>query len=76
MGNFTTRQKFLNEHWDFRLVVEGYQVIAQLNSMERETTTIGAMRSFTGYRLSPRLTATRLMINVINIIYEIKNKYF
>lgn len=59
-----TREDFLKQHWDFRLVIEGYQVIATFNSMERETTPAGAMRSITGYRLSPRLNDTRKMINV------------
>uniref|UniRef100_A0A915D1L4 Uncharacterized protein n=1 Tax=Ditylenchus dipsaci TaxID=166011 RepID=A0A915D1L4_9BILA len=69
--NYTDKASFLKRHWDFRMVVEAYQVVATLNSMERETTAQGAARSITGFRLSPRLAQSRAMINMwLNAIKE------
>ncbi|VDN17542.1 unnamed protein product [Gongylonema pulchrum] len=57
-----TREKFLNEPWDYRLVVEAYEVIATLNSMERETTNEGSIHSINFFRTHPRLQAKRTMV--------------
>ncbi|KAI1701042.1 amiloride-sensitive sodium channel domain-containing protein [Ditylenchus destructor] len=67
LNNYTEKESFLKRHWDFRMVMEAYQVIATLNSMERETTGQGAARSITGFRLSPRLGQSRLLIKVSRI---------
>lgn len=62
LKNYTDKKSFLTHHWNYRMVVEAYQVISNLNSMERETTDIGAMRSIYSFRLSPHLAQMRKMI--------------
>lgn len=54
----------MNEKWDDRMIMESYEVIATLSSMERETTPDGAMRSFNRFRIEPRLGAKRKMLKV------------
>lgn len=62
----TDHDSFLNKFttWDYRLAMEGFEVISTLNSMERETTPQGAARSMTVFRVHPRLANKRKMINV------------
>ncbi|KAM3716611.1 Acid-sensing ion channel 1B [Dirofilaria immitis] len=57
-----TREKFLNEAWNYRLVVEAYETIATLSSMERETTAQGSIRSINFFRTHPKLRTKRAMV--------------
>lgn len=64
LKKLNSREKFLNEAWDYRLVVEAYDVIATLNSMERETTAHGSARSINLFRTHSRFQAKRAMVKV------------
>jgi hypothetical protein len=50
--------------WDWRMAMEGFEVISSLNSLERETTPAGAARSMTVFRTHPRLAGKRKLIKV------------
>lgn len=59
------RESFLGESWDYRMTVEGYEVISSLSSMERETESIhGTVHAITKFRKLPRLEGKRKMIKV------------
>lgn len=60
----TDHDAFLNQPWDFRLVMEAYDMIATYNSLERETTGHGSARSINVFRQSPRLAAKRATFKV------------
>ncbi|KAK6109462.1 Amiloride-sensitive sodium channel family protein [Brugia pahangi] len=62
LEKLNSREKFLEEAWDYRLVLEAYEVIATLNSMERETTAQGSARSINFFSTHPKLQAKRTMI--------------
>ncbi|KAL3986142.1 Amiloride-sensitive sodium channel family protein [Acanthocheilonema viteae] len=62
LEKLNSRKKFLHEVWDYRLIAEAYEVIATLNSMERETTAKGSARSINFFRTQPRLRAKRAMV--------------
>ncbi|VDK20800.1 unnamed protein product, partial [Anisakis simplex] len=62
--NMTDHDSFLKDPWDFRLVMEAYEVIATLNSMERETTANGCARSINVFRTQARLADKRKMIKM------------
>lgn len=64
LSNMTDADSFLRTPWDYRLVMEAYEVIATLNSLERETTPHGAARAMTVFRLNPRLAGKRKLIKV------------
>ena len=55
--------------WDYRLVMEAYEYISTMNSLERETTAHGSARSINLYRTAPRLAGKRKMFDVSNLIY-------
>ncbi|CAD6193473.1 unnamed protein product [Caenorhabditis auriculariae] len=59
LANMTTHDDFMSKPWDFRLVMEAYDMIATYNSLERETTAHGSARSIHVFRVSPRLAAKR-----------------
>lgn len=72
-----TQNLFIKTPWDYRLIMEAYEVVATLNSMERETTPEGAFRSITVFRTKERLTEKRATvkkwidyIQKINITFE------
>lgn len=58
----TDHDSFLSSPWDYRMVMESYDVVATLSSMERETTAHGSVRSIHVFRSQPRLEAKRKMI--------------
>ncbi|GMS81608.1 hypothetical protein PENTCL1PPCAC_3783 [Pristionchus entomophagus] len=60
LADFDTKDKFLKEQWDWKLVYEAYDLVASLASMERETTAHGAARTFNLFKNSPRLAGKRL----------------
>uniref|UniRef100_A0A914PTN1 Uncharacterized protein n=1 Tax=Panagrolaimus davidi TaxID=227884 RepID=A0A914PTN1_9BILA len=62
LENMTTHDEFLTKPWDYRMVMEGYDVVATLNSMERETTSQGAARSINVFSGQARLVNKRAMI--------------
>ncbi|KAH7730932.1 Protein DEL-6 a [Aphelenchoides avenae] len=62
LQNLTDREPFLTRRWDFRMVVEAYDVIATLNSMERETTPHGAARTISIFGSIPRLKEKRKLV--------------
>jgi hypothetical protein len=62
LNNHTSRESFLTRIWDYRMVVEAYDVIATLNSMERETTPHGAARTIMLYGKSPRFKNKRKLV--------------
>ncbi|KAI6228745.1 Amiloride-sensitive sodium channel subunit beta [Aphelenchoides fujianensis] len=63
LANLTERDAFLKAKWDYRMAVEGYEVISSLSSMERETESIhGTVHSITKFRTMPRLEGKRAMI--------------
>ncbi|KAE9556500.1 hypothetical protein FO519_000194 [Halicephalobus sp. NKZ332] len=71
LGNMTDAESFLTSNWDYRLVMEAYEVIATLNSLERETTPHGAARAMTVFRINPRLAGKRKLIKTwLDVIKE------
>ncbi|KAI6230704.1 Amiloride-sensitive sodium channel subunit beta [Aphelenchoides fujianensis] len=67
LANLTERDAFLKAKWDYRMAVEGYEVISSLSSMERETESIhGTVHSITKFRTVPRLEGKRAMIKASN----------
>ncbi|VDM29712.1 unnamed protein product [Toxocara canis] len=62
--NMTDHDSFLKQPWDYRMVMEAYEVVATLNSMERETTAHGSARSINVFRTEPRLASKRSMIKM------------
>uniref|UniRef100_A0A7E4W5G7 Amiloride-sensitive sodium channel n=1 Tax=Panagrellus redivivus TaxID=6233 RepID=A0A7E4W5G7_PANRE len=71
LANMTDAESFLKAKWDYRMVMEAYEVIATLNSLERETTPHGAARAMTVFRINPRLAGKRKLIKTwLNIIEE------
>ncbi|KAE9548837.1 hypothetical protein FO519_007956 [Halicephalobus sp. NKZ332] len=60
--NMSTRELFLNSTWDYRLVMEAYDTVATLNSMERETTPHGAVRSIYVFKSQQRLSEKRATV--------------
>ncbi|VDO53189.1 unnamed protein product [Brugia timori] len=70
LEKLNSREKFLEEAWDYRLVLEAYEVIATLNSMERETTAQGSARSINFFSTHPKLQAKRTMITWLNEIKQ------
>uniref|UniRef100_A0A1I7Z9D4 Amiloride-sensitive sodium channel n=2 Tax=Steinernema glaseri TaxID=37863 RepID=A0A1I7Z9D4_9BILA len=61
LANMTTHDAFLSQPWDYRMVMEAYEVIATFSSMERETTPHGSIRSINVYRTQARLANKRKM---------------
>uniref|UniRef100_A0A158PA12 Amiloride-sensitive sodium channel n=1 Tax=Angiostrongylus cantonensis TaxID=6313 RepID=A0A158PA12_ANGCA len=59
LDNMTEHDSFMTNTWDYRLVMEAYDMIATLNSLERETTAHGSARSIHIFRVSPRLAEKR-----------------
>ncbi|XGW01769.1 hypothetical protein V3C99_014123 [Haemonchus contortus] len=59
LANMTDHDSFMASLWDYRLVMEAYDMIATYNSLERETTAHGSARSINIYRVSPRLAGKR-----------------
>lgn len=70
MKKLNSREIFLNERWNYRLIVEAYTVVATLNNMERETTVQGAIRSINSFRTNPKFQTKRAMIKVRDEIHE------
>uniref|UniRef100_A0A9J2PU91 Amiloride-sensitive sodium channel n=1 Tax=Ascaris lumbricoides TaxID=6252 RepID=A0A9J2PU91_ASCLU len=69
--NMTDKESFLNDRWDLRMVMEAYEVVATLNSIERETTAHGSARSINVFRTEPRLASKRKMVKMwLNAIAE------
>jgi hypothetical protein len=64
LANMTDHDTFLKEPWDYRLVIEAYETIATLSSMERETTGPGSANSINSFRTLPRLAVKRELITV------------
>uniref|UniRef100_A0A7E4VY83 EF-hand domain-containing protein n=1 Tax=Panagrellus redivivus TaxID=6233 RepID=A0A7E4VY83_PANRE len=62
LESMPTKQAFLNATWDYRMIMESYDVVATLNSMERETTPDGAMRAIFVFEKLPRLATKREMV--------------
>ncbi|CAJ0590278.1 unnamed protein product [Cylicocyclus nassatus] len=58
-ANMTDHDSFMKAMWDYRLVMEAYDMIATYNSLERETTAHGSARSINIFRVSPRLAGKR-----------------
>ncbi|PIC27044.1 hypothetical protein B9Z55_019423 [Caenorhabditis nigoni] len=59
LANMTDHDAFMKQPWDYRLVMEAYDMIATYSSLERETTAHGSARSIHVFKNSPRLAAKR-----------------
>lgn len=62
----TNRETFLNENWDYRVVLEAYEVVSTLNSMERETNGHRSAQIINKFKTNPKLQIKRDLINVFN----------
>lgn len=62
VGNMTTKEQFQNNRWDQHTIMEAYDVIANLNSMERETNAHGAVRTINVFKNMKRLEKKRKVI--------------
>lgn len=73
----TDHDSFMKAMWDYRLVMEAYDMIATYNSLERETTAHGSARSINIFRVSPRLAGKRKTFKVPSTpIREVESRYF
>lgn len=63
LNKLSDKNSFLNSHWDYRMVMEAYDVVATVNSMERETSPQGAVRSIFTFRTKTRLAEKRRTVN-------------
>ncbi|CAB3397562.1 unnamed protein product [Caenorhabditis bovis] len=59
LANMTDHDGFMGTPWDYRLVMEAYDMIATHSSIERETTAHGSARSMFGFKNAPRLAGKR-----------------
>uniref|UniRef100_A0A1I7XKV3 PDZ domain-containing protein n=1 Tax=Heterorhabditis bacteriophora TaxID=37862 RepID=A0A1I7XKV3_HETBA len=64
LSNMTDHKNFLGNPWDYRLVMEAYDMISTYNSLERETTAHGSARSINIFKTSPRLAGKRKTFKV------------
>ncbi|VDM95013.1 unnamed protein product [Thelazia callipaeda] len=69
--NMTSRESFLNSAWDFRVIIEAYEVIAAISSIERETSLNGSAHSITYFRIHPAFQEKRRLVQIyLNAIKE------
>ncbi|CAK5024730.1 unnamed protein product [Meloidogyne enterolobii] len=59
LANMTKKEDFLSKQWDYRIVMETYNLISTLTSMERETTAHGTVASIEKYNTQTRLEEIR-----------------
>nr|CAD2156230.1 unnamed protein product [Meloidogyne enterolobii] len=59
LANMTKKEDFLSKQWDYRIVMETYNLISTLTSMERETTAHGTVASIEKYNTQSRLEEIR-----------------
>lgn len=59
-----TKEEFLAPGWDHEMYFEAYDVIANLNSLERETHPQGMARSVANFAQNPRLKEKVATISV------------
>lgn len=74
--NMTNKKKFLTENWDFRMVMETYNLISTLTSMERETTVKGSANTIDKFSKQSRFKELRktLKVNLLKkVLYYLKN---
>ncbi|KAI6236809.1 Amiloride-sensitive sodium channel subunit beta [Aphelenchoides besseyi] len=77
LSNLSNRDSFLKSKWDYRMAVEGYEVISSLSSMERETESIhGTVHAITMFRKVPRFEGKRVMIKKWLNVIEKRNVSF
>ena len=69
----TDKTKFMKTSWDYRLVMEAYDTIASLSSLERETVAPGAVRSIFRFKNNSRMAGKRKMVKV-NIFFDLNWK--
>lgn len=62
--NMTDKESFLNKQWDYRMVMETYNLIAALTSMERETTIESAAGSIQKFSNQKRFKTVRQNLRV------------
>lgn len=68
--NLTDKESFLKNPWDYRMVMETYNLIAALTSMERETTVEGSASSIQKFGSQLRFKTIRENLKVFyNKIY-------
>uniref|UniRef100_A0AC35TVA4 Amiloride-sensitive sodium channel n=1 Tax=Rhabditophanes sp. KR3021 TaxID=114890 RepID=A0AC35TVA4_9BILA len=73
LANMTDKKSFLEKQWEDKSIMEAYEIIATLSSMERETTAHGSMRSINVFRIQPRLKKKREIIKKwLDAIHERK----
>lgn len=76
LANMTDHDSFMTATWDYRMVMEAYDMIATYNSLERETTAHGSARSINIFRVSPRLAGKRKTFKKWMDILESRNITF
>uniref|UniRef100_A0A0N5BGK4 Amiloride-sensitive sodium channel n=1 Tax=Strongyloides papillosus TaxID=174720 RepID=A0A0N5BGK4_STREA len=59
LSNMTKKEQFLKNPWDQHTIMEAYDVIANLNSMERETNAHGAVRTINVFKNMKRFERKR-----------------
>ena len=59
LRNMSDKKAFLSHHWDYRMIMDAYLVIQALNSLERETTSMGALNSIIKVANAPQLAGFR-----------------
>lgn len=62
--NLTDKESFLKNPWDYRMVMETYNLVASLTSMERETTVEGSASSIQKFGIQARFESIRKNLKV------------
>ncbi|MFH4975828.1 hypothetical protein AB6A40_002537 [Gnathostoma spinigerum] len=62
LTNLSDHSSFLEQPWDYRMIMEAYECISSLYSLERETTLAGLVHSIERLRTSPQLAGKRDLI--------------
>ncbi|PIO65869.1 hypothetical protein TELCIR_12438 [Teladorsagia circumcincta] len=76
LANMTDHDSFLSKMWDYRLVMEAYDMIATYNSLERESHAHGSARAINMYRASPRFAGKRAMFKKWAAVLDSRNVTF
>lgn len=64
LSNMTDRASMLSSPWDYRMVMETYNLISALTSMERETTTEGSANTIDKFAKHERFKMLRKTLRV------------
>uniref|UniRef100_A0A158R594 Amiloride-sensitive sodium channel n=1 Tax=Syphacia muris TaxID=451379 RepID=A0A158R594_9BILA len=76
LANMTDRESFLKTPWNFRMVMDAYETIAYLSSIERELMPHDAIRNMHLLRTHPKLEAKRQQLETFLTAIKERNVTF